>query len=188
MVAARQARQWKPTLVLSLALFVLWIILSGEFDAFHLVVGAGSAVCITLGTRRLLTLQPVIGVEGTHPALTIPWFHLPGYIVWLSWQVVLAGLQVAAVVLHPRLPISPRIVRFRTVLPHTLARLTLANSITLTPGTVTLDVQGDEFTVHALTEEHATGIAPTTGESPMLHRVAALYASSSRSRNMGASG
>lgn len=182
------AKQWKPVLVLSLALFVLWTILSGEFDAFHLVIGAGSAVCIALGTRRLLTLQPVIGAEGTHPVLTIPWFRLPGYIVWLSWQVVVASFQVASVVLHPRLPISPRIVRIRTVLPHTLARLTLATSITLTPGTVTLDVQGDEFTVHALTEEHAIGIAPATGDSTMLLRVAALYAPSPRSHAPGASG
>lgn len=181
------AKQWKSTLVLSLALFVLWIILSGKFDVFHLVIGAGSAVCITLGTRRLLMLQPVIGTERTHPVLIIPWVRLPGYIAWLGWQVVLAGLQVASVVLRPRMPISPRVVRFRTVLPHTLARLTLATSITLTPGTVTLDVQGDEFTVHALTAENATGLDSQTEDHTMLHRVAALYAPAPRLQTPSAS-
>lgn len=178
-------RQWQPTLVLSLALFVLWVILSGKFDAFHLLVGAGSAVCITLGTSRLLTLQPAIGAAHAHPVLSIPWLRLLGYIPWLSWQVVLASLQVAYAVLHPRMPIRPRLMRFHTVLPHTLARLTLATSITLTPGTVTLDVQGDEFTVHALTEENAVGLDPAAGDSVMLRRVVALYAPSPRRKAPG---
>jgi multicomponent Na+:H+ antiporter subunit E len=63
-------------------------------------------------------------------------------------------------------------------LPHTLARLTLATSITLTPGTVTLDVDGDEFLVHALTLASANGLAPAAGEAAMPQRVAALYAPS----------
>jgi multicomponent Na+:H+ antiporter subunit E len=93
------------------------------------------------------------------------------YVPWLVWEIVASGLQVAYVVLHPRMPIAPGLVRIRVNLPHTLANLTLANSITLTPGTVTLDVDGDEFLVHALTPASARGIE--LGE--IQSRVATLF-------------
>ncbi len=80
------------------------------------------------------------------------------------------------VVLHPKMPISPCLVRFRISLPHALARLTLATSITLTPGTVTLDVQDDEFLVHALTASNARALCPQEGSGAIQRRVAALYA------------
>ena len=65
------------------------------------------------------------------------------YLPWLLWQIVLSSLQVAYVVLHPKMPIQPGD-PFPDSLPHTLARLTLATSITLTPGTITIDVQDDD--------------------------------------------
>jgi multicomponent Na+:H+ antiporter subunit E len=157
------------------ALFVFWMIVSGKFDAFHLLVGAGSALGITLGTYRLLLLPPAIGPGSVHPAAVVPWRRLLGYVPWLCWQIVLASVQVASVVLHPKMPISPRLVRFHTPLPHTLARLTLATSITLTPGTVTLDVQDDAFLVHALTGSSADALCPPGGNGAMQQRVAALY-------------
>jgi multicomponent Na+:H+ antiporter subunit E len=87
--------------------------------------------------------------------------------------------------LHPHMPISPRLVRFRIALPHTLARLTLASSITLTPGTVTLDVRDDEFVVHALTALSAQGLDPQAGGGAMQQRVAALYQTSEQSQTTG---
>lgn len=73
------------------------------------------------------------------------------YCLSLIWQIVLANLQLARIVLHPRLPIQPGIVRFNPGLKTDLSKTLLANSITLTPGTLTIDIQGDEFTVHSLT-------------------------------------
>jgi multicomponent Na+:H+ antiporter subunit E len=160
---------------LSLLLFALWVVLSEKFDLFHLGIGAMSSLCVTLGTYRLLLLPPAIGPHGTYPMTTIPWLRLLVYVLWLFWQIVLSGIQVAIVVLHPKLPISPCLIRFRTALPHTLARLTLATSITLTPGTVTLDVQDEEFLVHALTAQGASELAPPEGNGAMPRRVAALY-------------
>ena len=162
----------RQVLPLALALFALWLILSGKFDAFHVSIGAASALCIALGTRRLLLLPPDIGPPGTHPANVLPLRFL-GYIPWLIWQIIASSLHVAYVVLHPRMPIQPRLLRFHTSFPHVLAQLTLATSITLTPGTVTLDVDNDEFLVHALTGTSAQGLEPNGGT--MHRRVAALF-------------
>ena len=95
---------------------------------------------------------------------------------WLIWQIAVASAHIAYVVLHPRMPIRPRMIRVQAKLPHALARLTLANSITLTPGTVTIDVQGDDFLVHALTEVSVQGLLPEQGDGIMQQRVANLYA------------
>ena len=80
------------------------------------------------------------------------------FLPFMAAEIVISSVQVAVMVLHPRMPIQPRLIRFRTSLPHPLARLTLATSITLTPGTVTLDVVDDEFLVHALTGVSAQGV------------------------------
>lgn len=162
----------RQVLPLALALFVVWLILSGKFDAFHVSIGAVSALCVALGTRRLLFLPPDIGPPGTHPANVLPLRFL-GYVPWLMWQIIMSSLHVAYVVLHPRMPIQPRLLRFDTSFPHVLAQLTLATSITLTPGTVTLDVDDDEFLVHALTDTSARGLEPRGGA--MHRRVAALF-------------
>jgi multicomponent Na+:H+ antiporter subunit E len=162
-------------LCLILMLFTFWIILSGKFDVFHLGIGAVSAVCIALGTRRLLLLTPAIETAQTHPMDAVPWLRLLLYVPWLIWQIVLSSLHVAVVVVHPKMPIQPRLVRFHAQLPHNLARLTLATSITMTPGTITLDVQGDEFLVHALTEKSAQSLIPSEEEGSMQSQVLSLY-------------
>jgi multicomponent Na+:H+ antiporter subunit E len=169
-------------------LFALWVVLSGKVDVFHLALGVGSALSISLGTCHLLMLPPVIGQATMHPFQALPWMRFLWYVPWLCWQIVLSSLQVAFVVLHPRMPISPRLVRFRVQLPHTLAKLTLATSITLTPGTITIDVQEDEFLVHALTAQSASSVAEddATGES-MQQRVATLYPGAQQRQTPGVS-
>ncbi|ETX05071.1 MAG: hypothetical protein ETSY2_25085 [Candidatus Entotheonella gemina] len=165
---------------LTIILFAFWVVLSGKFDAFHLGIGGISAVCIALGTQHLLLREPAIVSDARHPLMAISWGRLLFfYVPWLAWQVVLSGLQVAWLVLHPKMPISPCMVQFETPLPHELARLTLANSITLTPGTVTLDVEGDTFVVHALTTSSAVALTPRTGQGRMQRRVENLYRASS---------
>lgn len=167
----------KQTAPLAAALFLLWIVLSGKFDALHLTMGAVSSVWISLGTQHLLVRSPAIGPAGMHPFTAIPWLRFLGYIPWLFWQIVISSVQVAYVVLHPRMPMQPTLTRFRSHLPHDLARLTLANSITLTPGTVTIDIEGDEFVIHALTAAGAESLDPPHGNGDMQRRVAALFAS-----------
>lgn len=145
-------RRFVASLPFAGVLFAVWAVLSQKFDAVHLSVGATTALVIAAISYRLAMQPPPIGGEPLRPfAGNVSWIKLVGYLPWIIWQVVLSALHVARVVLDPRLPIAPRVFRVRGGLPHNFARLTLANSITLTPGTVTLDVEGDEFTVHALT-------------------------------------
>ena len=94
-----------------------------------------------------------------------------GYLPWLFYQIVLANLHVAKMVLHPKMPIAPRIIEFRTKLEKDLAITTLGNSITLTPGTITVDIRDDTFIVHALTQKVTDDIM--SGE--MEKRVAAIF-------------
>ena len=81
------------------------------------------------------------------------------YLFWLFWQLVLANLDVLRATVRPEIEIDPRVVRFRYQADHPMAKVCLANSITLTPGTVTIDVAEDGvFTVHALTAGSASGL------------------------------
>jgi len=80
------------------------------------------------------------------------------FIPWLIWEIIVASLQVAYLVLHPKTPIDPYLVRFQTKLPNTTARVILGNSITLTPGTITVRINEGEFLVHALTKSSADSI------------------------------
>ena len=161
------------TLPLGFILFGLWLVLSPQRDLFHLTLGALTACVVALLSERLIVQLPPIAEPNGRTLLWMPWHRFAVYLPWLAVQVVIASLQVTYLLLHPRLRVSPRVLRIRARYPHTLARLTLANSITLTPGTVTLDVDadGDEFLVHALTESAARDLERST----MPDRVSRLY-------------
>jgi multicomponent Na+:H+ antiporter subunit E len=146
------------SLPLAVVLFGFWIMLSGKLDLFHLAAGAASALGIAFLSCRLYAMAPPVGPGGRHPFYSMPWIRLCLYIPWLSWQILIAATQVARIVLSPKMSITPVVFTFDEKLPHNLARATLANSITLTPGTVTLDVRGDEFLVHALSGESAAAL------------------------------
>jgi multicomponent Na+:H+ antiporter subunit E len=173
-------QQFTSALPLSAALLALWVLLSGKLDAAHLSAGAAAALLIGVSTGRLWSLPPAIGPATRHPFQGLRWLRAMAYVPWLMWEIAISGVQVAFVVLHPRMPITPRLLRVRARLPHTLASLTLANSITLTPGTVTLDVEGDEFLVHALTPASARAVELGQSEG----RVAALF-STADARQVG---
>ncbi len=120
------------------ALFALWLVLTLTFDAFYLVLGLLAA-----GAVAWLNTGP------TGPA-GLRWSGLAVYLPWLLWQVLLSGKHVAYLILHPRLPIEPALIRYKTGLEDPTAIVILGNSITLTPGTITADVQGDELVIHAM--------------------------------------
>ncbi len=130
-------------------LFAFWLVLSGLFDWFHLAAGFLSAAAVAALTYRLQILEPEPPGPRMHLARA-PWPRLFLYLLWLLREVAKANIQVLRVVLHPRLPIDPVLVRFRAHLTSDLAKTILANSITLTPGTITVEVRGDEFLVHSL--------------------------------------
>ena len=143
-----------------LLLMALWLVLSGLYDPFHLGLGALSVACVLWLNRRLRRAPRVDGAARVDAEVHV--LRFVAYCGWLLGQILMSALHVAGVVLHPRMPVSPRVVRFRSDQPNDVARMLLANSITLTPGTLTIEVDGDEFTVHALTRATARSLLDGT--------------------------
>ena len=137
---------------LAVALFAFWVLLSGMFTPFLLAAGAASAVAIALLSRRM----EIADREGLPLHLSLAALT---YWPWLVKEILKSGWQVARIVVDPRLPVSPVLVRFKPSQHSTLGLVTHANSITLTPGTVTVEAEHGEFLVHALTQEGADGLA-----------------------------
>jgi multicomponent Na+:H+ antiporter subunit E len=153
----------RAALALAASLFAFWLLLSGIYTPFLVAAGLGSAIAVALLARRM----EVLDREG-HPIDLS--FAAITYWPWLAKEIVKSGWQVSRIILDPRLPISPTLVRFRPSQKSTVALATHANSITLTPGTITVDADGDEFLVHALTREGAAGVV----DSEMDRRVSRL--------------
>ncbi len=82
------------------------------------------------------------------------------------------------------MPINPRVIKFDQSLPHVFAQLTLANSITLTPGTITLDIENDTFVIHALTNDAVNSLLPQGLQGEMQERVEQLFAVSGSEKRL----
>ncbi len=132
---------------------VFWILLSGVFDAFHLISGIVCCAIVSLLSHDLL-------VKGKSEKILLKSLRLLIYIPWELWQIVLANIDVAYRVLHPKMPIDPLIIEFETTLRGEFSLVTLANSITLTPGTITILVKPEKgkFLVHAIAKEPAEAL------------------------------
>ncbi len=135
-------------LSLAVFLFAFWLALSGHYSPALIAVGAGCAVVCLLAAIRMR----VADAEG-HP---IELFRgTVTYYPWLSVEIAKSGWAVSKVILHPSLPISPTMTTVRASQKSPAAVATYANSITLTPGTITVGVRGMEFMVHSLTNDGA---------------------------------
>jgi multicomponent Na+:H+ antiporter subunit E len=138
------------TLSLAVILFVFWVLLSGFFTPFLLAAGVASAIAVAWLARRMA----VADREG-HPIHLGPSAAL--YWPWLVKEILKSGWNVARIILAPRLPISPTLARFKPSQQSAVGLVTHANSITLTPGTLSVEVTHGEFLVHGLTREGAQG-------------------------------
>jgi len=145
----------KYPLYLALVLFGVWMLWSGHTEPLLISLGVVSTVSVVAVCRRMGLID-----EETVP-LRLP-LRAPIFLPWLLWQVVKANVDVARRILDPRLPIRPELIRVRAGQRDDLGRAIYANSITLTPGTVSVGVEEDEIVVHALTREAAEGLE--TGE------------------------
>jgi len=139
------------TLALAASLFVFWLLLSGIYTPFLVLAGLGASIAVAWLARRM----ELADREG-HPIHL--GFAALAYWPWLLKEIFKSGWQVTRIILDPRLPISPTFVRFKPSQKTTVALATHANSITLTPGTITVDADHDQFLVHALTREGAAGV------------------------------
>lgn len=135
-------------LALAVVLFVVWLLWSGHFTPLLISLGGLSCLSVVLLAQRMRILDE----EGVPWRLGLRPFL---YAVWLVRQVWEANVDVAGRIIHPRIPISPRLIRVQASQRGDLGRVIFANSITLTPGTVSVDVQNHQIQVHALTREAA---------------------------------
>lgn len=132
-------------------LFVLWLLLSGHYDPLLLTLGAVSC----LGVVAIAWRMDVIDHEG-HPVQLGPRILL--YWPWLAWRIVKANVEVARLIVHPALPIEPLVLKAATSQKSELGQVIYANSITLTPGTVAVDLGPGAIQVHCLTRRLAADI------------------------------
>jgi multicomponent Na+:H+ antiporter subunit E len=144
-------------------LFAFWLLLSGIYTPFLVATGLAASIAVAALAWRM----EVADREGLPIHLTL---RAATYWPWLVKEIVRSGWQVARIILSPRLPISPTLARFRPSQASVVGLVTHANSITLTPGTLTVAADRDEFLVHALTRAGAAGLAG----SEMDRRVARL--------------
>ena len=142
------------TLSLWLALFILWLLLSGYLDS-PLLLGFGALSCALAVAiaRRAQRIDP--------ETLHLRWYlnlRLPRYLLWLLWEIIKSNLDVASRILNPKLPVSPTLIQLQPSQRGELGQVIYANSITLTPGTVTTYLSEGRLEVHALSEEGATAL------------------------------
>jgi multicomponent Na+:H+ antiporter subunit E len=142
-------------LSLAASLMMFWMMLSGDFGPLNLALGCVSVLLVVSISRRM----DVVDQESQPVEIST---RLPVYWAWLALKVVKSNLDVTRRIWTPGKSISPTVVRLKLSQQTALGKVIYANSITLTPGTVTLAIEDDEILVHALT--HADAAALETGE------------------------
>ncbi|MEK6599598.1 MAG: Na+/H+ antiporter subunit E [Deltaproteobacteria bacterium] len=146
-------------------LFLNWVIWSGMFDAVHLSLGVISCLLVIYMSHDILFTSKKI--TSKHLIEVIRFIK---YIPWLLYQIVLSNIYVARLVMNPNMPIDPQVIRFKTKLKKNISMVTFANSITITPGTITADIKEGEFYVHCISRKVADDLP---GE--MENRVAHIF-------------
>ncbi|MBP9905116.1 MAG: Na+/H+ antiporter subunit E [Rhodoferax sp.] len=138
-----------------LCLISFWLLLSGMFTPFLVTAGVGSAIAVMLFSRRMDEF------DRDNSALQLSWLSLFTYMPWLIKEIVRSGLDVSWRVLHPALPIAPAMLEFSPAQSTDMGLVIHANSITLTPGTITVVAQRGRFLVHALNAQPGDTLADT---------------------------
>jgi multicomponent Na+:H+ antiporter subunit E len=130
------------------SLILFWLLMSFDFGTLSLALGIASAFLVVV----ISTSMDVIDHESQPIHMTA---RLPLFWAWLGRQAIRSNLDVSRRIWTPGRTISPTVVRVKSSQKSALGKVIYANSITLTPGTVTLSIEGDEILVHALTREDA---------------------------------
>ena len=132
-------------------LFGFWLTLSGYLEPFLVSAGAASAAAIVWLGHRMALID-----HESHPVHLYRRFF--GYLPWLVKEIVKSAWDVTRIILNPRLPVSPQMVRLTPSQQTAVGLVTYANSITLTPGTISVEVGEGEILVHALTRDGAASL------------------------------
>jgi len=152
-------------------LFAFWMVMSGRTETKFIVYGVLTAAVVSWITYPLL-LVPNKDNSKRYFVFGVSMPKFIGYFFWLMWQLVLANVDVLLATTSQEMAIDPKIVRFYFRADNPMATVVLANSITLTPGTVTVNVTDDGlYEIHALTPGAASGVL----DGSMQKKVAELY-------------
>ncbi len=143
-----------------------WVIWSGMFDIFHLALGVISCMIVAFLSHDILFAGKEISFSHLVTA-----YRFIKYLPWLLYQIFLSNMHVAFLVLNPNMPIEPHMIKFKTRLKKSISLTTFANSIILTPGTITADITDGEVLVHCISKKVADDLL--TGE--MEDRVAHIF-------------
>jgi len=165
----------KHAINLGLFLFAVWLLLSGHFTPLMLVLGALSTLLVVLLATRADLIDKETQLILLKPSVLLYWF-------WLGRKIIKSNIDVACRILSPNMPISPNVFTVRAAQQSDLGRVTYANSITLVPGTVAMDVDEDVITVHALTQEAAADLKRGEMNRRVCH-VEGIFPCSSQSRS-----
>lgn len=131
---------YKTLIPKTLVFFIIWLILSGKYNLLHMGLG----LVVSFGVAWLNSGH----VDS--PFRNFPLLRMLWYFPWLFGRIVQSSLHLTALILHPALPIDPKLIHYRTKLQGQAAIVLLGNSITLTPGTITAEVNAQELIVHAM--------------------------------------
>lgn len=146
----RQKQSLSQFLGLAVGLFVIWILLSGRFELKFLLIGLVSSIIISyISLPFLMIKNPETDREFF--VFGLNYFKLFFYILWLIGEIFKSGIDVAREILKIKMSYTPKVIYFSMPFENPMASVFLANSIILTPGTITIDVMpGGIFEVHAL--------------------------------------
>lgn len=139
-----------PFCLTAFIMFGSWVLFSGKFDLFHLLMGMIACGIVSFISNRLLFPKALSA------RLFYTWAGFIRYLPWLFHQIFLSNLHLLYLTFHPKMMtlINPKVIRFDSRLKSDVSRTTLANSITLTPGTITVHagVMGS-FAVHCIDDQ-----------------------------------
>ena len=129
------------------AFFLIWLLLSDSFDGLHMGMGAVVAFGVAwLNTERSSTRSSIRG------------WRMVWYFPWLVGRILQSGFHLSVLILHPALPIDPKMIHHKTKLQDDGSIVLLGNSITLTPGTITVEVESQDLVVHAMDDSSADDV------------------------------
>ena len=155
-------------------LFALWIALSGKLDVLFLTPGIISAVLVVVVTERIFHPNETAGFM--NPPSSFKWLmksilRMCWYVPYLIWEILIANFHVARLIISPSMPLNPALIVFESPLETESANALLAQSITLTPGTITVDMSRHRILVHCLSSNSLVSLS--SGE--LIKKVANVY-------------
>ena len=143
----------------AMVLFAFWILLSASFEWIHLGLGLIFSFAVAWSNAGHSTFVPKFRL----------WSRILLYFPWLFYKIVKSSLHLSKLILHPALPIDPQLISVESELNHHAAVVLLGNSITLTPGTITAEVDRNNLIIHALDKALSEDIKSKEMESKIAY-------------------